>query len=763
MTGRRASTTPTGASTPGSVVAVLGLAVVCGIVSPARPTASTAPDLLWNTAFALVTIAAATRARRVPVVWLLGVSALVGVGGSPTGIACGVGALALGIVIAAMPSTNGRFALALRAIGGALAVVALTHGPSFGTVWSPVLVATAAVVPVFVSGWRTLGARRRRSVNLALITVLAFVVVATATAAVAAVLIRSPLSVAESRSRSALQELADGETAGAGEGFADAATKFDEVHSIAAGPLGWTGRVVPVVAQHLTALRDVSAAGADLAATAERAASSADWRTLTASGGRVNLQAIDAMRAPAAAAAAATTAAHHVIDTVRSPWLVGPVSSRLDALSREVGRAEEQARVAAAGLEVAPGLLGAHGPRRYLLSLATPGESRNGGGYVGSFGVMTAIDGELSFDSSRSTRDLASPGSRAGDLVLPPDWETRYGSMHVGLFPGNLSASPSWPEDAAVAGQIAALNPAVGPVDGVVYADPLALAALLDLTGPVRVPSLGRDLDSTTVVTYLFVDQYVRFRADNAQRLDALSDVTSAVFEALVDRPLPGLSRLGSVLGPVVAGGHLRLATLGSPAEEAFLDDIGLSGRWTTRPGADYVSLRSANMLPSKIDVFMTRDIEVTIDYDPASGSVRSKVRATITNSAPARGLPPYVIGTGELAPIGTNRNLLSLYSPLDIRTVTVDGKPAGAQVQSEFGGNVFSVPITIPSGRSVVVTWELQGSIDSGPEYRLDVLPPALSVADRMRITVIGADPDVIMDGALEATERFDVPVVSP
>lgn len=739
-------------------VALAGLGILAGLLSPAEPTGSAVTDAFWNIAFVLAAMAAASRAKRLPVLWMLGLSALVGVSGTRAGVVFGLAALGVAFGLAfTTPSTQRRAHMA-GAIAGLVAAVAIVHGPSFGPVGAPTLVAALAIIPVLISAWLSINGRLRTSVSITIGVIFALTVVASTTAGLAARSIRQPLASAESESRAALKQLSDGETSAAASGFTDAAGQFGQVHDTANGPLGWLGRAVPIVAQHLTAMRDVSAAGIDLATTASEAASSADWRNLTATGGRVNLVAIEAMREPAAAAAAATSDARVVIDKVRSPWLISPVTSRLDSLDQEIANAEGQARLASSGLDIAPALLGGDRQRRYLLALATPGESRNGGGFVGSFGILSAIDGSLFFDESRTTRDLASPKSRAGDFALPPEWETRYGSLHVGVFPGNLAASPSWPNDAFVAGQIAALNPDVGAVDGVLYADPIALAALLELTGPVRVPSLGRDLDSTNVVQYLLIEQYVRFTADNAQRLDALSDVTSAVFTALTNRPLPGLSRLGSVLGPVVAGGHLRLASFASPAEAAFLDEIGLGGEWKTRPGADYFSLRSANMLPTKIDVFMTRDISITTTFDPATGAVNSRVQATITNSAPARGLPGYVIGNGLLAPTGTNKNLLALYSPLEIDAVMVDGISAGAQVQSEFGGWVYSVPVTIAPGASVVVTWDLSGLIDAGPTYRLDVIPPALATPDQMRITVEDADPSLVMDGPLLATERFDI-----
>lgn len=742
------------------MIGVVVLSVLCGLGSPAQPTGSMLGDAVWNTAAALAVITAASRAGRWPRMWLLAVAAVLGIAGSSTGAGAAVVALVVLGALAWGAPLSGPVTQALGVLAGAVAMIAMSNAPPFGPMGTSTAIAAVAVIPVMVSAWSAVSRQARRRIAIGAGAVVTLVVLAAATTALAGSAARQPLTDAEASARIALDSLSDGDTTTAARGFDDAANQFAEVRSLASGPLGWLGRTVPIVAQHLTALRDVSAAGVALAESAAAAASAADWRTLTASGGRVDLTAVASMLAPATDAANATSAALDVIDSVRSPWLVGAVTTRLDALAREIADVEQQAQLAASGLAVAPDLLGGNGPRRYLLALATPGESRNGGGFVGSFGVMTAQGGALSVDPSRSTRDLASPRSRAGDLDLPPDWETRYGAMRVGIFPGNLSASPSWPDDADVAGQIAALNPDIGPVDGVVYADPIALAALLELIGPVRIPSLGRDLDSTTVVEYLLVEQYVRFSRDNEQRIDALSDVTGAVFTALIDRPLPGLGRLGSVLGPVVAGGHLRLASFGSAAESAFLTDIGLDGAWRTRPGADYLSLRSANMLPTKIDVFMSRDVSVTVNFDPGSGEVRSEVRATVTNAAPSRGLPPYIIGSGLLAPPGTNRNLLALYTPLDVDAVTVGGRPAGAQVQSEFGGRVISVPVDIPPSGSVEVVWRLRGAIEPGSDYRLDVLPPSLAVADRLRITVAGAEPATVFDGPLTATEQFDIPV---
>ena len=408
----------------------------------------------------------------------------------------------------------------------------------------------------------------------------------------------------------------------------------------------------------------MSAAGQDLGTSAAETASTTDYRSLTASGGQVDLQQIAALQGPVARSAATVEDALAAVDAVNSPWLVPLVTDELDRFRAELSDVGEQTRLAAEGLRVAPTLLGADGAKRYFLTLATPGESRNAGGYAGAFGVLRTDQGRLELELTGKSADL---NPRIGDpyqLVYPPDWEQRYQRYHVDLFSGNLTASPDWPTDADLIRQV--YREATGTeVAGAVYVDPEALAALLRLTGPVDVAGLDEPVTADNVVQFLLTDQYVQFRGDNATRRDMLGDVAEAVFHALTSKPLPGISAIADTLGPAVEAGHLRV-TVYDPDSEAFLDDLGMTGRFTTPPGVDHLALVSANQLPNKIDVFLHRSWNVVVTHDAGTGEVRSTVTVTLRNDAPASGLPPYILGDGKVLPPGTNLDLLGLYSPLD-------------------------------------------------------------------------------------------------
>ena len=273
---------------------------------------------------------------------------------------------------------------------------------------------------------------------------------------------------------------------------------------------------MPVVGQHVEALRQVSAAGRDLSTSAAITASTADYRDLTAEQGQVDLARVSALQGPVADSAAVAARVDAVAD---GPLAVAGRPRRLtssSASTRSWPTPPNRPASPPRAWQVAPELLGADGPRRYFVAFSTPGESRDGGGYIGAYGILTAVDGKLELVESGSLNELDRPPPDSGYAFdPPPDWSVRYGGYSVQNFLGNLGASPDWPTDAGVAGQLFPQTPGGAPVDGAFYVDPAALAGLLELTGPVTLPDRDITIDAGNVEQFLFVDQYVLIGGDN--------------------------------------------------------------------------------------------------------------------------------------------------------------------------------------------------------------------------------------------------------
>src|SRR5690606_5789255 len=86
--------------------------------------------------------------------------------------------------------------------------------------------------------------------------------------------------------------------------------------------------------------------------------------------------------------------------------LVAPLAERLPGLQDVLVDATSGLRTAADVLEVLPGIVGADGPRSYLVLVLNNAELRTAGGIVGAVAVVSADDGRLGLSGYSGAADL---------------------------------------------------------------------------------------------------------------------------------------------------------------------------------------------------------------------------------------------------------------------------------------------------------------------------------------------------------------------
>lgn len=716
------------------IVLVVALAGVGGALSGASPTGQPAADAAWAAALAALVALAASRARRWTWVVACGVAAALAGGlaarlAANAVLAGAVGAVALGK----------RWRLAGAVVGGS-AVQVLLRLPAGG--WATrfhgasALAATAAIAPVLVSAYRVVGRRRRARVRL---------VGGLLAGAGAAAVLCFGAAVVSSRAgaergidevRSGLAGLGGGDGQAAAR-LAHAARALDVTHARVSAWWMWPARVVPVVGHQVSALDTLSGQAADLADHASAAVTEADLAGVGFTAGRIDLPLVAAAEKPLVKLGSALESAGRRIDGARSPWLAGPLSSRIDAVGRQVRAATSGAHAAAAAARVAPALLGREGPRRYFVAFVTPAESRGLGGYMGNYAELAAVDGAVSLSRSGRTLDLmVAPVSEPKAISGPSDYVARYGRFHPEAHFGDLTYSPDFPSVARVI-EAEYLRSTGRTVDGALSIDPYALAALLRLTGPIQVPGLDGLLTADNGADTLLRRQYLLFPDPN-ERVDFLQRATTALFDRLTTGPLPDVATIVTTLAPMVRQGRLMVHST-RPGEQDVLARVGLDGALPPTGSGDFFSLVSQNSANNKIDIFLEREVDYEATFDPSSGRASATVDVTLRNKAPAAGLPFYVIGTTDaaLAP-GTNRIFVSVYTPLRLGAAQVDGgsSPSGTlamETQRELGRYVHSGFVTVGPGATAVVHLQLSGRLRAGREYRLGYAPQPLVNPDQV------------------------------
>ena len=677
-----------------------------------HPTGSAPVDWLLVAASA----GAATWAAATAPWWLLAAVALLAAGTAPSAVLSGLGLVA--VVLACVIGAGRKNLPWVRSLIVLLAIQVLARcelGLFQG--WSA-LFSCAALAVVFVWGvLRRPSATRRRvwqvvgGVGVAAVVVLLGFVVAGLVA-------RGPLEEGNRQARSGLDALNRGDMVAAEAAFRSSASSFRQADEALGGVWAQGARLVPVAAQHRESIAGLAEGAAAAMASAANAVAQVDPETVRVIDGRIDIEAVRALEAPFTQLRTAIDDLQVTVGDAQSPWLAGPLTSRLDDLEDELVDNRLRADNALLAVQVAPRMLGADGPRRYFVAFTTPAEARGLGGFMGNWAEITIVDGQIEMSGFGRPSDLSGVGDQANRRLTGLDeflahWG-RFGfSNHAGGTAGpvvwsNVTMAPDFPTTAQVISQLYTQSGGQ-PVDGVFMLDPHAMAGLMAFTGPIEVEGIEQQLTSENVVQYIIQDQYLL--PDNAQRIDLLETIARTTVDRLLAGALPPPAELGSTFAPLAAQGRL-MAWSADPEEQQLLTKVKMAGVFPQLNGGDGVAVTVDNGSGNKIDAYLEMKVDYVVTNQWADGWRESTLTATLTNTAPTAGLPPYVIGNMVGLPDGTNRTWLSVYTALPMVGVEVDGVPDGMETSQVFGWNVSSRFVNVPPGGTVTLTLTLQGTL---------------------------------------------------
>ena len=490
--------------------------------------------------------------------------------------------------------------------------------------------------------------------------------------------------------------------------------------------------LVPILAQHRDAVVDMSATGADGAATVAGALEQIDIDGLRVTDGRVDLDALAAIENPLGDVRTALDLLQAATDDAQSPWLIPKARVVLDDFDESIDEHLPSLDNALTAVGMAPDMLGADGPRHYLLLFTTPAESRGLGGFIDSYAELTADEGVLTLTNTGQAADLDAAAQAAGARVTgPAEFLDRYrqfgydrdGGRVGGAAFRNLTMTPHYPWVGEIAASL--YEETTGrAVDGVIVADPFVIAGLLRYTGPVDLPSVGQQLSDGNALPYLLHDQYLVGVDDDEGRVDALAEAATATFEALISADLPDPIQIATDFGPLVEERRL-LFWSAHEEEQELLQHLEIDGAIPELGGGDGWAFTVANSVGSKIDSYLER--RAHYEATDVEGVTNGTLRIALTNSVPAEGLPRHVVGGGRFElPQGTSRLYLSVYSALGLESMTVNGERVGVDAGLEQYWNVYSLFVDIAPGETVVIEADFAGIIQHPEKMATWVQPMA-------------------------------------
>ena len=737
--------------------AVVGLAgAITACTRAMAPTGSPGIDVVESAAVGAFAAAAALWCPW----WVLLAAAAAGVAVAPTwtvaAVAAGAGLAALGVGIDRREQDR-RLSASLRGVAGVGIVFVFTRLRTPGFHGGPSLVAGglfALLVAVAAARSRRLG-----RLSFMVVAVAVGAGLSTGALAIAGLGARTDVTAARDAVQRALDQVRAGDFDSAKSTLKEATTNFARAEHRLRSWSTWPSSLVPVVGRHRQAILAITESGVGLGGGVGRTLGALRLDRLRPRAGRVDLTELERLSPSLETSHASIARMRAILDeTVNDGWIVSPFRRRLVPLQQRATRASRDSETAVLASRAGRTLLGANEQRRYLVLFITPAEARGLGGFAGNFAELSATDGQLAITRFGRSIDLFPKTNPSGiRLKGPPGWAESW-ARFGGISPINGQMLQDYwlvitqpPDLADVGALVAEIYPQVGgaAVDGVIAIDPQGLSALLALTGPVNIPSIGRTLDAISATEFLLRTQYRDF-VTNDTRVDALANVARATTEALLGAAvtLPAPPDLARVLSPAARANHLTMWSR-RPDEQALLHRVGADNALPVVE-SDTLGVVFQSGSASKLDAFVTRSIEYDATVASNTGAVTGTVAVTMRNDATPTGLPPYAYGNlplRGLAPYGEHALYVTVYTAYPVTDAQIEVASTPVWRWLEHGRNATTALVTIPPGRTGRVTFTMEGFLPSGTNYRLAIRSQtSATTPDRYHVRVRG-----VHDGLLE------------
>ena len=456
--------------------------------------------------------------------------------------------------------------------------------------------------------------------------------------------------------------------------------------------------------------------------------------------GRVNLQLLREKEPALAALSADATRLDAQAAAITKPAFISALGDARTQLQDQTSDIAGLFRNTALAARLAPSMMGADGPRTYLMGFQTPAEARGTGGLLGGFGILRFDNGKPTVDTLGTNTALT--GATA-TIDLGPEFNEQYGFTNPYTDFRNSNLSAHFPYAAQIWKSMWEQKTGL-KADGVIALDPIALSYLLGATGPITMPD-GEIVDEDNVVELTMSTAYLRFpeESDQAARKQYLQTIAKQVAEKLtgkIQSPRAVVDAVGR------AASERRIAVWSAvPADQKILEETPLAYA-IPEDSAPYAEVVVNNLAGNKMDYYLRREIEYAADG--CDGDTRNTtITVRLTNTASDKPLPDFVAGSGGLAPelpikvppgsMVTSVRLIGTQGA-KLLGVTAKGKSVPAVVHIERGHPTFEVQVAIPPGQSGDLIFRLsEPTVPGAP--RVPVQPLIDNVAPRISVPMCG------------------------
>lgn len=451
----------------------------------------------------------------------------------------------------------------------------------------------------------------------------------------------------------------------------DVAPHIAQAEALTSDPVWRATEVVPLLGANLTAAR-VASAQLDVLVGDLALPLAEQLPALSDGGGGIDVGALQNVAQTLRGADAALQASQHELDDLDLDGVLPAVADGVRQLEKVTDQVAPVVHDVAPFARIAPGLLGADGPRHILVIAQNNAELRTGGGISGSFVELTADKGKITLGGVIS--DAAFTPSEKPVAKVPKSTTKLYGDV-VGRYVQNTTSPADFTVTAKLALAWWAKHSDHKP-DLVLSIDTVVLASLLQATGPVDVK--GVTLTSKNALHELLTVPYLTMSAE--QQDIFFESVAKKVFHRAFGGDTGVVALAWALQRPLTEG---RISAWSPAADEQRVlhgSVVGGPAARHEKAGVDAYAVYFSDGTGSKMDQFLKTSIATGTAECRDDGHRTVSIRVGLHSTAPhdAETLPVSMTGGGFFGtPAGNIRTLVSVAAPADsfFAGVYVDGK----------------------------------------------------------------------------------------
>ncbi len=337
-------------------------------------------------------------------------------------------------------------------------------------------------------------------------------------------------------------------------------------------------------------------------------------------------------------------------------WLPPRFKSILGELKRQLENSRKMVFLGTKMTEVLPEIIGADGKRReYMVLFQNENELRAGGGFVGSYGILSFEGGKL---SNLEIKDVYEADGQLKGHVEPPEPIKNY------LGEANwFMRDANWQAD--FMGQSKDiqwfLEKETGrKVDGVIGINLAVVKSMLGVVGEVYVPDFKEKINKNNLYEQAEFYTETKFFPGSNQKASFLGGLGKQLFEEIKNTNSEKRGLLLEAMIGMLESNDLQLAMNNKQVNQT-IEELGWNGLLyegrcpATNLGlgcfADYLYILESNLGVNKANYFLYRNVDETVEI--GNNTLSRIVKITYENTAKNNNWPG-----------GDYKNYLRLYIP---------------------------------------------------------------------------------------------------